>query len=70
VASTWSYLAEKWQANSHGGKPTLSRQVPYQGWVGVLLTDAGIVGAAGAESQEQLQAIFTTLVGIPPDAGE
>jgi hypothetical protein len=50
----WTALAERWQTLEHGGRTVLYREVPYEGLVGVARGDAGLVGVAGCDAQEQL----------------
>lgn len=60
VASTWSILSGKWQPAMFAERPVLTRQVPYQGLAGLMLTGDGIVGGIGGETREQLFTIFAT----------
>jgi len=50
----WTTLAERWQEIDHHGRPVLYREVPYEGFVGVVHGDHGLIGVAGVSTREQL----------------
>jgi hypothetical protein len=52
--SIWERLSGAWESTEHNGYTVLFREIPYRGLVGVVQTDRGIVGAAGAADQAQL----------------
>jgi len=52
--SAWDALAAQWDSVQHGDVTVLYREIPYSGLVGVVRTDRGIVGAAGATDQAEM----------------
>jgi len=62
ASAVWERLAERWEAFDHGGQTVLFREIPYRGLVGVIQTNQGIVGAAGAADQAELSARLTALL--------
>jgi hypothetical protein len=56
VDAIWERLSGAWDSTEHGGNTVLFREIPYQGLVGVVRTQQGIIGASGAADQAQLMA--------------
>jgi hypothetical protein len=52
--SVWQTLESRWAKLDLEGSPVLYREVPYSGLVGVVQTEDGIIGIAGAEDEDQL----------------
>jgi hypothetical protein len=50
----WDALAQLWQQIDHDAMPVLFREIPYEGLVGVMRSEAGLLGVAGVETQEAL----------------
>ncbi len=49
----WKALAAKWTAREHRKHRLLLRQIPYQGTVGVLRTETGILGLTGSPNEKE-----------------
>ena len=56
AAGVWEGLAETWDSVSMGEDEVLYREVPYQGFVGVVQMDEGLMGVAGVEDLDRLLA--------------
>jgi hypothetical protein len=56
LESIWARLAERWEPIEREGAPVLLRTIPYRGLAGVIRTERGILGAAGAPDRETLLA--------------
>ena len=54
VDAAWAGLAERWQETDFDGRPVLYREVPYEGFVGVMKGDEGLLGVAGCDDLDQL----------------
>jgi hypothetical protein len=54
LEEAWDALAQRWQWIEHGGVPVLYREVPYEGLVGVVRGETGLLGVAGVAGQEAL----------------
>jgi hypothetical protein len=54
IDSAWDDLAQRWELTDLGDQPVLYRQVPYEGYIGVVRGDAGLIGVAGCQSEEEL----------------
>lgn len=63
VDDLWSGLAGGWQERTLAGRTTLTREVPYSGLVGMVRTEQGLLGVAGAEDAAQLETAFQALLG-------
>ncbi|MFC1661630.1 DUF6599 family protein [Gemmatimonadota bacterium] len=50
----WESLAGAWESTEHNGLTILYHEVPYTGLVGVVRTEEGMVGVAGAADEAQL----------------
>jgi hypothetical protein len=61
VDAIWQRLWGSWESTEHDGSEVLYREIPYQGFVGVVRTEQGIVGASGAADQVQLLQRLETL---------
>jgi hypothetical protein len=48
-------LSEKWNSLQDGDREIIYRSVPYRGLVGMIPTDTGFLGVAGAENEEMLK---------------
>ena len=62
VESVWQGLGPKWEGKAHGDYSVRFREVPYRGFVGVVITEKGIFGASDAESEEELMARLERVV--------
>ncbi len=51
---TWKTLEEKWQAETAKDIKILYREVPYEGFIGVIMTDGMIKGVSGVEDKARL----------------
>jgi hypothetical protein len=52
----WRRLGERWRTLEREGPPILTREIPYRGLAGVVRTESGILGTAGAPDRETLLA--------------
>jgi len=61
----WQNLSGRWKRLENSAGPSLMREIPYRGIVGVFLTTEGIVGIAGAETAQEMMKVFAQL-GVTP----
>jgi hypothetical protein len=54
LVTVWTALAERWQEIDHHGRPVLYREIPYEGFIGVMHGAEGLLGVAGVETKELL----------------
>ena len=54
VDGLWKRLAAKWKSKTYKKVDLLYREIPYQGFVGVIRTERGLLGASGFESDKDL----------------
>lgn len=58
VDETWKMLAAKWQKETLKDQTVLYREVPYEGFIGVIMADGMITGVSGVEEMVDLLAIL------------
>ncbi|MBN1906431.1 MAG: hypothetical protein JW927_15170 [Deltaproteobacteria bacterium] len=58
VDETWKMLAEKWQKETLKDQTVLYREIPYEGFIGVIMADGMITGVSGVEEMVDLLAIL------------
>lgn len=58
AAETWKKLAKKWQQDTQKGRTILYREVPYEGLIGVVMTNGMITGVSGVEEKAELLRIL------------
>jgi hypothetical protein len=58
VAETWKMLAGKWQKETQKDKTVLYREVPYEGFIGVIMADGMITGVSGIKEKAELLKIL------------
>ena len=58
VDETWRILTEKWQKETQKDKTVLYREVPYEGFIGVIMMDGMITGVSGIEEKAALLKIL------------
>lgn len=58
----WRALAARWKQVEHPGRPIMVRTLPSGGVAGVIRTEAGILGVAGVEEQDELLQRLEALV--------
>ncbi len=51
---TWKTLNEKWQKETQKDKTVLYREVPYEGFIGVVISNGMITGVSGVEDKAWL----------------
>jgi len=56
AASIFAELTEGWEPLAYRGGSAVVREIPYQGFVGVVRTADGVFGAAGAPDRTELVA--------------
>ena len=54
VDETWKDLAEKWETEIRKGRTVLFREVPYEGLIGVVMSNEMITGVSGIEKKSDL----------------
>ncbi len=60
VDEIWNNLSGKWQKETQSGRIVLYREVPYEGFIGALMTNGMITGVSGIEKKTEL---FKILIG-------
>lgn len=63
---TWAKLAKKWSNPGVRGASLLTREVPYQGTIGVVRSGDGIIGVAGLEGKELTDRLLQLAASSPP----
>jgi hypothetical protein len=61
VDALWKGLAESWQRLRLDRRAALLRSVPYEGFIGVVETDCGLLGAAGGEDEKAIKRLLNKL---------
>lgn len=60
-ADVWQSLAAKWKPLAGAAAPALKRTIPYEGVVGVVRMDGGILGVVGVEDEGTLVRLLREL---------
>ena len=63
AASVWSGMADAWDSAPLEGGEALYREVPYQGFVGVVQAEEGVRGIAGVDDLDRLLTLLEAHVG-------
>jgi hypothetical protein len=54
VDETWKHLSGKWQTETQKDKTVLYREVPYEGFIGVIISNGMITGVSGVEEKAKM----------------
>jgi len=58
----WEQLAAKWKVKKHKKRSILFREVPYQGFVGVIRIDNRLLGVSRSKNEKEMSRRFDTIL--------
>lgn len=62
-AQVWDAVAQEWSSVEHEAGTIRYTEIPYSGFVGMIMTDAGLMGVSGAADEAQMQERLSRLIG-------